>query len=247
MHPGSFEAANALAWLVAAGADVIVEEKPRNWLAEPAAAIPIVRPPAKAAARIDPAPRPKADSAAESLAAEANDLAALSAAITAFPHPLRQPGTPQLLTGNAASGIVVIIDQPQGDDTPAAQLLARMLAAIGLDAASCATAHMLPWPTPAARAPKDEEIAAFAPFLHRALALAPPRLILAFGDRAASLIDRAPGAAPRGIGSTRGKWLTLAAIPAYATFHPRQLLAQPDLKKLAWADLQAFREQVNPS
>ena len=31
----TIEAANALAWLAAAGADVIVDDRPRNWLAAP--------------------------------------------------------------------------------------------------------------------------------------------------------------------------------------------------------------------
>ena len=245
---GSFEAANTLAWLVSAGADVIVDEKPRNWLEQPAASTqPKVHAPATAAARIDPAPRARLNTAADDLAATATDLLALDTAISTFTHPLRQAGAPQLLSGNAASGILVIIDQPPGENTPASVLMARMMAAIGLDAGNCATAHMLPWQTPAARAPRDDEITAFAPFLRRVLMLAQPRLILALGDKASALADRPAGAAARGIASMRGKWLMIGTVPVMATFHPSQLLTQPELKKLAWADLQAFQEQVKPS
>lgn len=247
MHSGSLEAANTLAWLVAAGADVIVEDRPRNWLEAPA-------PPPASVFRPVAASLPKAEahaigpsgSAAETLAAKATDLAELAAAIDTFAHPLKQANTPQFVTGNVTSGVFVIIDQPQGEGTPASLLLARMLAAIDLNAENCALVHMLPWPTPAARPPRDDELHAFAPFLARALALASPRLLLAFGDKAMGLADRDVDKPARGISAMRGKWLGLGAISVMATFHPRQLMAQPELKKLAWADLQAFQQRVKP-
>ncbi len=178
---------------------------------------------------------------ATALAAGADSLAALDAALGAFDHPLRQPGVaPQLVTGAVASGILIISDQPEPVDTPADRLRQRMLAAIGLGAADHGLAHLLPWPTPAGRPPRDEEVAAFAPFLARALVLAGPRAVLAFGERAAALSGPV-----RGIASARGRWLALGAVPLLATFHPRILLAQPELKRLAWADLQAFAARLD--
>jgi DNA polymerase len=234
------EAASALAWLASAGADVIVEDRPRNWLAAPVArAAPVIQAPPRADAPATTTPRP-----APALPADITDLAGLQAALSAFSHPLRQPTAPQLLIGATDSRLLVLLDQPDPADAPASHLLTRMLAAIGLDATSCATGHLLPWSTPAGRPPRDEEITAFAPFLARALAIATPRLILAFGDRAANLGTHSDGKPGRGIASTRGKWLTLNAVPMIATFHPRQLLAQPELKRLAWADLQAFAAKV---
>lgn len=233
------DAASALGWLAAAGADVLVEDRPRNWLAEPVARP--APPPARPIASETPAPRAIPANAA---AAAADDLAGLETALAGFAHPLRRATQPQLLTGAAAGGLVILIDQPDAGDDAAARLLVRMLAAIGLDATTCATGHLLPWPTPAGRPPRDEEITAFAPFLARALAFAAPRLVLAFGDRAANLGTRNDGQAGRGIASTRGKWLTLGDTPMIATFHPRQLLAQPELKRLAWADLQAFAARM---
>lgn len=244
-HAQPFEAAAALAWLAAAGADVIVDEAPRNWLAAPPRPAPPTMvaavPPLRAAAR--PAGPPASDPAA-ALAAAAADLAGLDRALAEFAHPLRRPVPPQLLGGAVASGLIILIDQPDEPGAPALQLLDRMLAAIGLDAASCARGHLLPWAPPAGRAGRDEEIAAFAPFLARALALAAPRCILAFGDKAAGLATRAPGEPLRGIAATRGKWLKLGDVPMIASFHPRQLLAQPELKRLAWADLQAFQARA---
>ncbi len=230
----SAEAA-ALAWLVESGCDALVGDAPRNWLAAPA-------PPAPApAAVIRPRPaavavQPPASAATAEAAAGASDLAALAEAVAAFAHPLKRPGTaPRLMTGATASGVLVLADMPDAPDSPAARLLARMLAAIGLDSDTVAQGHMVPWETTGGRAVKDEEIAAFAPFAARARQLMSPRLVLALGDRAAALVD-----GRRGFSALRGAWHALDGVPVMITFHPRRLLTQPELKRLAWADLQAF-------
>jgi uracil-DNA glycosylase len=48
------------------------------------------------------------------------------------------------------------------------------------------------------------------------------------------------------IQKARGKWLTVANsnIPLITTFHPETLLRSPGSKRLAWHDLQAFREKL---
>lgn len=233
----SAEAA-ALAWLVDAGCDALVGESPRNWLTAPppAPAPPVAARPRPAAV----APRAPASAAAAEAAVAAGDLAALDAAVAAFAHPLKQAGAmPRLLTGNTASGLLVLADMPDAPDSPAARLLARMLAAIGLDADKVAEGHLLPWPTAGGRPPRDDEIAAFAPFAARARTLMKPRLVLALGDRAAGLAGEA-----RGVAALRGRWHDLDGIPVLATFHPRRLLTQPELKRLAWADLQAFAARL---
>lgn len=239
-HSRSIEAANALAWLVAAGADAIVDDAPRNWLAPPrAVAPPVFRPTVSSTQPTAPGVGPLLDGIA--------DLAGLDAALAAFAHPLRQPVPPRLFTGNIASGLIILADHPDADDSPPARLLARMLAAIGLDTTGCAQAHLLPWSPPAGRPPRDAEIAAFQPFVAHALTLAAPRLILALGDKAAALAPRPAAGPARGIASLRGKWASIGGVPVIATFHPRQLVAQPELKRLAWADLQAFDARMQAS
>ena len=241
-HISVADAGSGLGWLVAAGADALVTETPRNWLADPVAAPhPVV------AAAVQSALAPDTTRPATAIAAAAPDLGALETALLGCAHPLRRLDTPpQLLTGNIASGIIVLGDQPETADTPLARLTERMLAAIGLDAETCARAYLLPWGTAAGRPPRDDEFTAFAPFRVRAFELAAPRLILAFGDRAAALSGRPQGSPARGIASLRGKWLAIQGTPMLATFHPRILLTQPELKRLAWADLQAFAERVRP-
>lgn len=235
----SAEAAVALGWHALAGIDTLVTENPRNWLAAPALPAATVDRP-RASTSVPGEPGAAFAAGADSRAASADSLAALTAALAEFAHPLRDPGAaPRLLAGNAAAGLWVVVDQPDAPDSPAERLRDRMLAAIGLGPADHALACLLPWPTTGGRPPRDEEVAAFAPFFARARALAPPRLILAFGDRAAGLSGPI-----RGFASARGRWLDAAGTPLLATFHPRILLAQPELKRLAWADLQAFAARI---
>ena len=235
------EAASALAWLAMAGVDTAVEATPRNWLAAapPAAKAAPPRPSdAPATARARPAAVPVATEV------DAATLAELDAAVAAFAHPLRRADmAPLLLTGNAVSGVIIVCDQPEPDGSPAALLRARMLAAIGLDAGTCALLHRLPWPTTGARAPRPDELDTFAPFVARALQLSRPRILLALGQAAAALAGETMALA-----SARGRWADVMiagdAVPLLATCHPRLLLAQPLRKREAWSDLQAFAARM---
>ena len=232
------DAAAALAWLAMAGVDTAVDDAPRNWLAAP---------PPVSKAPPPPAPRPSdaAPSRPRAAPVAAADLAALTAAVAAFDHPLRlRDVAPALITGNAESGVLIVCDQPEADGSPAAALRQQMLAAIDLDAGNSALLHRLPWPTTGARAPRADELAAFAPFVARALELTRPRLLLALGQAAAVLAGDAMA-----LSSARGRWghvdIADTAVPLLATLHPRLLLAQPQRKRNAWADLQAFAARLN--
>lgn len=244
--PLSADAA-ALAWLVEAGADALVTNTPRNWLAPPQTRVAktiatpqTIAAPAPLRAGAVPAVAAAAVAAAATAALAAKDVAELHAAVAAFDHPLRVPGlAPELLVGTATTAVLVVSDMPHSPDSPAQRLLVRMLAAIGLDISAVAVAQLLPWPTPGGRSVRDDEIAVFAPFAARARALAAPRLMLALGDRAAALSGET-----RGVSGLRGRWLAVDDVPMLATFHPRRLLTQPELKRLAWADLQAFAARL---
>lgn len=241
----AFEAADALAWLVMAGADCPVDEAPRNWLATPAPApfhkiapVPPLPPAPPRAPAIVPRPADKAVAVpAAALAATAMDLSALQTALANFDHPLRQAGPPQLISGDGNA--LVLTDLPD-EDAAVQRLTERMLAAIGLGTGTYRRVHLLPWAPPAGRPPREAEIAAFAPFVARAITLTKPRAILALGSHAATF-----SGANGGIASLRGKWLAGNGVPLLATFHPRLLLKQPELKRLAWADLQAFATRMS--
>lgn len=241
------DAAAALGWLVAAGVDTPVEATPRNWL------MPAPRPDTRPAEvrPVDVTRTPAAQFAARPArpaavpaSVDSATLDALVASLNDFAHPLRRADiAPQLITGDANAGILVICEQPEAEGSPVAVLRARMLAAIGLDAGNSALLNRLPWPTTGARTPRADEIAAFAPFVDRALELAAPRVLLALGQVAAALAGE-----PMAVSSARGRWADVAvggrAVPLLATCNPRYLLTQPLRKREAWADLQAFAARM---
>ena len=217
-----------------AGVDTPVEGTPRLWLNAP------VVPPLPARVTVASKPAPVAACAT----AVAPTLDALTEAVAAFVHPLRRADlAPILVTGNTASRIVIMCDQPEVADSLAVILRTRMLAAIGLDVHNCVLLHRLPWPTTGARSPRIDELAAFAPFVGRALEIVAPRAILALGQHAAAIAGE-----PMALASARGRWASVtvgtADIPLLATCHPRLLLSQPARKREAWADLQAFAARL---
>ena len=244
MHPA--DAAAKLAWLVTAGVDTPVDAVPRRWLNAPKPAAVrsevavAARGCAPESARVPAKPAPCVAAAPAAATVAAPTLAALCEAVAEFAHPLRRADlSPVLITGNGCAGIIILCDQPEPEGSPAAVLRSRMLAAIGIDAANSALLHRLPWPTTGARAPRTDELAAFAPFVGRALELARPRGILALGQHAAAIAGEAMALA-----SARGKWAAVGDIPLLATCHPRLLLSQLGRKREAWADLQAFAQRL---
>ena len=141
---------------------------------------------------------------------------------------------------------------------PAGQLLAAMLAAIGLsrqaddamnsvasgaepaDAAGpnglkrgVYIANVLKCRPPGNRNPQPDEIAQCEPYLRRQVALVQPKVILAMGRFAVqSLLQTSEP-----IGRLRGRVHHYAGVPVIVTYHPAYLLrALPDKAK-AWQDL----------
>ena len=239
------EALAALAWLVEAGVDTLVDDAPYNWLAPPAPLQIQIAPPPVA----EPIAPCEVDAvvAARSLVARADSLSALQAALAEFDGcGLATHGSvPVFAEGAAGSPLMLVGEMPSGDGVlggAAGLLLDRMLAAIGLTRSTTYLANLVYWPTPGGRAPAAAEIAACAPFLRRQIELAKPRLVLALGGSAAAALTGATS----GIARLRGKVQTLgdSHIAVLPTFHPQQLLAQPSLKALAWRDLLAVKARL---
>lgn len=241
-------AREALAWLVEAGVDTLVESAPFDWLATPPppsvqSAPPVAKPSAIALA----AQIPAAFAAAATIATSAADLSELRAAIA------KLGSVPPLFAdGNAQSGVMLIGEMPGPEDSaagrlfagPAGVLLDRMLHAIGRDRSDSYLANLLYWPTTGGRPPEATEIAAQLPLIRRHIALARPRAILALGgNAAASLLGVSTG-----INRLRGQWQALRIgdfeVPVLPTFAPRYLLAHPMHKALAWHDLQVFAAAI---
>jgi DNA polymerase len=194
---------------------------------------------------------------ARRLAAEAQDLAGLAAAIAAFDGcGLKFEGARQAVfsRGVADAPVMVIGEAPGADEDAqgqpfvgrAGKLLDKMLAAAGL-ADRVFITNTVFWRPSGNRNPTAQEQLVCAPFLERAIALVQPRfLLLAGGASAKAMLQR-----PEGILSLRGRWFDWTsadgalALPALPTLHPAFLLRQPAAKKRAWADILMLSERLD--
>ena len=225
------------AWWREAGLDCFVEDVPRDWLAAP------VKPVAKAAAMVAPTPDAAPTPIAHAPAALPDSLDALQAWLTSS-DTIRLPTAGRIApAGDPASGVMMLVDQPEPEDAEAGQLMAgeigrlfdRMMAAIGRDRTSIYLSAMAP-----ARPIAGQVDAALAHHLgeiaRRHVSLARPRALLLFGDQPARAL------LGKGTIEARGRVhdveLDGGATRVIATFHPRHLLRHPAHKAHAWADLQ---------
>jgi uracil-DNA glycosylase len=270
--PTPAAAATALAWLVDMGADEILLDQPVNRLLTPP--VREVKPPPAARqflrpTPVQPPPAPaawKATEAAGDLQAEAaqraascNTLQELRAALTSFEsHPLRKTASSLCLNGGAEqSRILVLCDRPRTEEDRSGDVLAgkhqvlaeRMLAAIGLCSFEARErteqvmlANIIPWRPPGNRAPTELETSLCLHFARRLIDIIQPQIILCFSALPGQLL----AGGEESIQKARGKWLSIAdgSIPLITTFHPETLLKSPGSKRLAWHDLQAFREKL---
>ena len=90
---------------------------------------------------------------------------------------------------------------------------------------------------PRNRTPLPDEVAACRPFLHGQIEAVRPRVIVALGKPATSLLLGRDVAISR----VRGTWHEYAGIPVMPTFHPAFVLRQytPENRRLVWEDLKA--------
>jgi DNA polymerase len=248
-----------LAFWAEAGVDTLYAEAPVDRLAEPQ------RPPRPAPAvptPLRPAAKPAADvsaalAQARALAAAADDLAALEAAIGGFEGcPLKFEGARRAVfaRGNPQGPVMVIGEGPGADEDAqgapfvgrAGKLLDKMLAAAGLTGRVFIT-NTVYWRPPGNRTPTSAEQAVCQPFVERAIGLVNPRLLLLVGAASAKSILRQE----QGILSLRGRWFewsnadTGQVVPALPTLHPAFLLRQPAAKKKAWSDLMTLTERLD--
>ena len=241
-----------------AGVDIAIAEEPVDRLAER-----IRPPPAPSQASPKPASAPAGPDVsggiaeARRLAAEADDLRALAAAIAAFDGcGLKFEGARQAVfsRGVANAPVMVIGEAPGADEDAqgqpfvgrAGKLLDKMLGAAGLTDRVFITNTVF-WRPSGNRNPTVQEQMVCGPFVERAIALVQPKfLLLAGGASAKAMLQR-----PEGILSLRGRWFDWTSsdgattLPALPTLHPAFLLRQPAAKKRAWADLLMLSERLD--
>jgi uracil-DNA glycosylase len=261
------EIASILPWLVEMGADEVLLDNPVDRFAAPVAKPAIEAKPR--ASLIAPPPKPTVNwqavaagaegvAAAEALAASIDSLEAYVEAINGFDaHPLKRTANrPCTFSGAAQPRVLVLCDRPRNPEDATGEVLSgkhqvlvdRMLAAIGLAGFSlrdnieaAGFASFIPWRPPGNRALTELEAKMCVPLTIRLLQLLAPKLILCLG----ALPGQWLAGGEEAIFKARGKWLEIAGIPALTTFHPETLLNSSASKRLAWHDLQAFRQRLD--
>jgi uracil-DNA glycosylase len=153
-------------------------------------------------------------------------------------------------TGPPISDVMIISDLPDGDevsggklgDGASGQLLARMLAAIGINLSDCYWTA-LATTIPAAGELPDSELATLADFARHQMALVKPKHVILLGSSACRALLGGELMESRGrLGNINYKGGNMAAL---TTFHPRTLIARPQMKAQAWKDLQMFAKRAD--
>jgi DNA polymerase len=267
-----------LRWQVEAGADEAIAETPQNRYRRPdsepglsrpdsrSSAVPFAPPPAlrrppraaePALPGFVPASAHPARHTAHALAAAAENLQQLRAAVASFEEcALKRTATNLVFAdGNPEAPIMLVGEAPGAEEDlrglpfvgKAGQLLDRMLAAIGLSRESAYITNILFWRPPGNRQPTSGEIAACLPFVERHIELVSPDILVFLGGTAAKTLL----ARNEGIMRLRGRWFDYSTpglgrpVPAIATFHPAYLLRSPGQKRAAWHDLLAIKDRLN--
>ena len=199
-------------------------------------------------------PSEAAFESARALAASANSIAELRAALGGFTGCNLRHSAKTLVfaDGNPEADVMFIGEAPGREEDlqgapfvgRAGQLLDRMLGAIGLSRDTAYITNMIPWRPPGNRTPATHEIELCRPFIERHVALAQPKIVVMLGNVASkSLLNT-----DKGILSLRGTWMEYTAgsgaIPALPTLHPAYLLRNPAQKRLVWADLLSLQERL---
>jgi uracil-DNA glycosylase len=254
-------------WLVEMGADELLLDQSVDRFSTPVIAEEAK--PAQKPRLVQPPPQPSINwkavaagaegvAAAEVLAASIPSLSAYKEAIDAFDaHPLKKTASRACIYSGATNARVLLLcDKPRNDEDRSGEVLAgnnlvlteRMLAAIGLQAMETrenaepvALASFLHWRPPGNRAPTELEAKMSVPLVRKLIELLQPKIVLCFGHLPGHWLAGGEDA----IFKSRGKWLNMAGIPTMTTFHPETLLSSPASKRLAWHDLQAFRQKLD--
>ncbi len=193
---------------------------------------------------------------ARRLAAEAQSLEELEAALKSFEGcALKRTATHTVFAdGNPEAKIMLIGEAPGADEDRigkpfvgvSGQLLDKMLAAIGLDRTTVYISNIINWRPPGNRSPSASEIAVCMPFIRRHIELVKPEILLFVGGVSAKALFETS----QGITKLRGRWTDYQSegldkpVPAMAIFHPAYLLRSPGQKKLAWRDLLAVKKRI---
>ena len=122
----------------------------------------------------------------------------------------------------------------------AGKLLDRMIFAMGFDRADVYIANVVKCRPPGNRDPKEDEVAACAPYLDRQIELIEPEVLVALGKPASHRLT----GTTKPMGAMRGRWSTYRGTPLMPIFHPAYLLRTPKAKREVWNDLKMVMERL---
>ena len=125
---------------------------------------------------------------------------------------------------------------------PAGELLTQMIEkGLQIPRSSVYICNIVKCRPPNNRTPLPPEVSACKPFLDGQIDAVQPRVIVALGKPATSLLMGEDVAITR----MRGTWREYRGVPVMPTFHPAYVLRQytPENRRLVWNDLQAALER----
>ncbi|WP_440979819.1 uracil-DNA glycosylase [Sphingomonas pseudosanguinis] len=238
-------AASLLDWWHDAGVDLLVEDAPRDWMAEPVQPVTFAPTPLTPAAPrtaapvMAPAPTLLPDTLAAFLEWRLSDAAPEAS----------WDGVSLTATGPADAALMVLVDCPDRDDGEAGQILSgapgrlfdRMLAAIGQSRDTVHLASVCARRPLAGRTPADLETQ-LADIARHHVGLIRPRGLLLLGNAASRAVLGTELTSARGhlhaVDHKNGK------SQAIASFHPRFLIEKPMAKAESWKDLQLLMGEL---
>lgn len=236
-----------LAFWRAAGVDMDVAEA--VYAAAPIAAAAVAKPSPPITA-----PRPKKTvaapvDAARALAATANTVAELRAAVEKFDGcALKATARNTVFSDGPEDAPVLIIGEaPDKEEDEQGKpfvgrngaMLDRMLAPIGLNRqVNVLISNIIYWRPPGNRPATDGEAMACLPFAERLIALTRPKLLILTGKSSAQMLLKRTET----VAKLRGRRLSYTRdgeppVNAMVMLHPAYLVGKPPQKRLAWTDL----------
>ncbi|HJQ31448.1 MAG TPA: uracil-DNA glycosylase [Pyrinomonadaceae bacterium] len=133
------------------------------------------------------------------------------------------PGPPDIESGRPFMG-------------PAGQMLERILASVGLARGDCYLTNVVKAISQGDEI-TPEWLSFFTPYLHRELAAARPRVVIAFGNTPTRALLRTK----KPISQMRGEFHDYDGTPLMPTFNPAYLLRDPTKKREVWEDMKKVR------
>jgi DNA polymerase len=133
------------------------------------------------------------------------------------------PGPPDIESGRPFMG-------------PAGLMLERILSSIGLARSDCYLTNVVKVISQGDEI-TPEWLSFFTPYLHRELAAARPRVVIAFGNTPTRALLRTK----KPISQMRGEFHDYDGTPLMPTFNPAYLLRDPTKKREVWEDMKKVR------